>query len=101
MGNTVILGLKDIINIDLQIVLGVILSALITFFTAITTYFNLESYWMRNIQIHIKLNILRDNFLYDASLGDINNTKIDEYKNALENLQKDNIKYWNKALNKI
>ncbi len=100
MGNTVVLGLKGIINIDIQIVLGVILSALVTFFTAIASYFNLETYWMRNIQIHIELNILRDNFLYDTSAGTLDSSKIEEYKIALENLQKENIKYWSTALNK-
>lgn len=101
MGNTVVLALKDVINMDTQIILGVILSASVTFFTAITTYFNLETYWMRNIQIHIQLNILRDDFLYNASANKIDNAKIEGYKQSLENIQNDNIKYWNKALNKI
>jgi len=101
MSNTVVLGLKDVIDINEQIILGVILSALVTFCTAVTTYFNLEIYWMKNIQIHIQLNILRDNFLFDAHAQRIDETKLEEYRKQLENIQKNNIKYWNKALDKM
>lgn len=52
MLSTIILGLKTVIDVNIQVVVGLILSALITFVTAIISYFNFEEYWMRNISIH-------------------------------------------------
>ncbi len=102
MINTIVLGMKTIISADIQIVAGLILSALVTFVSAIMSYFNFEEYWMRNITTHIDLNILRDRFIFDAKSGRFDDRKkIQQYKDALEELQKKNIKYWKKSLKKI
>lgn len=102
MANTIVLGLKTVIQVDRQIVIGLIVSALITFVTAISSYFNFEEYWMRNITIHIELNVLRDNFIYEAKAGGLNNKEIlEKYREALETLQKKNIEYWHRSLKKI
>jgi len=102
MANTIVLGLKTIIDADCQIVVGLVISALITFVTAILSYFNFEEYWMRNITIHIDLNILRDNFLFEAKAGKLNNSQeLEKYKKALEELQKRNTEYWQRSLKKL
>ena len=101
MFSTIVLGLKTIINIDIQIVIGLVLSAIITFITAIASYFNFEEYWMRNIAIHIELNILRDNFVYDAESKKLSKKKIRHYKQQLEDIHRKNIYYWEKAISRI
>lgn len=101
MGNTIILGLKGIIDSNIQITSGLILSALLTFFTAIAAYFNFEEYWMRNITIHIRLNIMRDNYIYDAKANGLTTEKIEEYRKELEKIQNENISYWKKAIKRI
>ncbi len=102
MINTVVLGMKTIISADGQIVIGLVLSALITFISAVSSYFNFEEYWMRNITIHIDLNILRDNFIFDAKIGRLDRKEeLEKYRKNLEDLQKKNIKYWKKSLKNI
>lgn len=102
MINTVVLGMKTIISADGQIVTGLILSAMITFISAVLSYFNFEEYWMRNITIHIDLNILRDNFIFDAKVGKLAEREhLEKYKETLEGLQKKNIEYWKKSLKNI
>jgi hypothetical protein len=101
MLSTVVLGLKTIISTDAQIVIGLILSALITFITAVSSYFNFEEYWMRNITIHIKLNVLRDNFIFEAEAGKLDNTRTDYYRIELDKIQHENIRYWEKSIKKI
>lgn len=102
MINTVVLGMKTIISVDGQIVTGLVLSALITFISAVSSYFNFEEYWMRNITIHIDLNILRDNFIFDAKIGRLSEKdEIEKYRKNLEDIQKKNIEYWKKSLKNI
>lgn len=101
MLSTIVLGLKIVIDVDIQVVVGLILSALITFVTAITSYFNFEEYWMRNISIHIKLNIIRDNFIFDVEAGKLDATQIEKYKIELNGIQNENIEYWEKAIKKV
>lgn len=102
MINTVVLGMKTIISVNGQIVTGLVLSALITFISAVSSYFNFEEYWMRNITIHIDLNILRDNFIFDAKIGRLSEKdEIEKYRKDLEDIQKKNIEYWKKSLKNI
>ena len=101
MASTVVLGLKTVIEINVQVVIGLILSSLITFITAVSSYFNFEEYWIRNITIHIKLNIIRDNFVFDAEAGKLDASRIEHYRNELDGIQNNNIAYWEKAIKKI
>ena len=102
MINTIVLGMKTIISADGQVVTGLVLSALITFISAVSSYFNFEEYWMRNITIHIDLNILRDNFIFDAKIGRlVEKEELEKYRKTLEELQKKNIEYWKKSLKNI
>lgn len=102
MSNTIILGLTTVIEEKGQIIAGLVISALITFVTAITSYFNFEEYWMRNITIHIELNILRDNFEYDARIGKlVDKDVLGKYCKDLEDIQMRNIKYWQKSITKV
>lgn len=73
------------------------MSSLITFLTAVLSYFNFEEYWMRNIAIHIELNIIRDNFKFDVEAEKLDDAKIEHYRKILENIQLNNIRYWKKA----
>ena len=101
MLSTIILGLKTIINIDVQVMIGLILSSVISFLTAIIGYFNFEEYWMRNITIHIRLNILRDDIVFDAASETLVDQRLTHYMNELEKIQQDNINYWKKAIKKM
>lgn len=101
MASTITLGLKDIINSDIQIATGLVFSSLLTFFTTISAYFNFEEYWMRNITIHIQLNIMRDRFIYDYHSNNLTDEKIKDYQQELENIQNANIRYWKKAIKRI
>lgn len=101
MINTIILGLNGFVNISYQIVIGLVASSLITFLSAVAAYFNFEEYWMRNIAIHIELNIMRDNFIFDANAAQMTPQKATEYQNRLTEIQKENVKYWKKVINKI
>lgn len=119
MVNTIVLGMKTIISTDCQVVWGLVISALITYVTTISAYFNFEEYWMRNVAIHIELNILRDNFVLEAKAGKLaindelkkykhkkaDKSAIDDelkkYQQKLDDIQQKNIEYWQKSLKKI
>ncbi len=101
MISTMVLGLKTVIEVNCQVIIGLVLSALITFITAISSYFNFEEYWMRNISIHIQLNIIRDNFILEAEAKKIDDERITHYMSELTGIQKENISYWEKAIKKI
>ena len=98
--NTVLLGIRSI-NADAQVTIGIISSAVITLVTAISSYFNFEEYWMRNINIHIQLNLMRDNFILDAEIGPLGEDRINCYMEKLNKIQEGNIKYWEKAIKKV
>lgn len=102
MMSTIILGLKVKAECwkNTQINMGLVLSAIITFVTVLSSYFNFERYWMRNIAIHIELNILRDNFIYEAEANKIDDDKVKLYLKKLNEIQKRNIKYWEEIINK-
>ena len=101
MISTIILGLKGVLNENCQINTGLVLSATITFLTALSSFFNFEKYWMRNISIHIELNVLRDNFIYEAEAKEINEDRLKYYRDRLDNIQNKNVKYWEDTIKKI
>ncbi len=101
MISTIVLGLKNVLSENCQINIGLILSASITFLTALSSFFNFEKYWMRNISIHIELNILRDNFIYEAEAKRIDENRLNYYRNKLDDIQNRNVKYWEEAIKKI
>ena len=84
-----------------QVIICLILSSLITFVTAISSYFNFEEYWIRNISIHIQLNIIRDSFILEVEGGSLDHVRIKYYEDELTDIQKNNITYWEKAIKKI
>ena len=98
--STVLLGIRTI-HTDAQVTIGIITSAVITLVTAISSYFNFEEYWMRNINIHIRLNLIRDNFILDAETGPLSEDRINHYMEKLNIIQESNIKYWKKAIKKV
>lgn len=100
MFGTIIFGLKNLIKQDTQVVIGLFVSALITFVTAVSSYFNYEEYWMRNIKIHIRLNILRDHFRLDAESNKMDASRVKYYMKELDKIQQDNIYYWERNINK-
>lgn len=102
MVNTIVLGLKSVIAPEYQIVSGLVISALVTFVTAISSCWNFEGYWMRNVTIHIDLNIMRDNFVFEAMSGKLEDPEeLERYRKLLEDIQKSNIEYWHQALKKV
>lgn len=103
MTSTIVLGLKFRNDYweNAQVNIGLVLSAIITFVTALSSFFNFEKYWMRNISIHIELNKLRDNFIYEAEANKMDENKIQFYLNKLDEIQTKNIKYWEDAIKKM
>lgn len=101
MLSTIVLGLKNVIPVDIQVPTGLVISAVITFMTAVSSYFNFEEYWMRNISIHINLNIIKENFERDAVSQSLDKQKLAEYMIKIEEMQKENIAYWEKAIKRI
>lgn len=101
MSSTIVLGLNTIIDMNSQVIICLILSSLITFVTAISSYFNFEEYWIRNISIHIQLNIIRDSFILEVEGGSLDHVRIKYYEDELTDIQKNNITYWEKAIKKI
>lgn len=101
LASTIVLGLKGIFTETCQVNIGLILSAIISFATGISAYFNFEKYWMRNIKCHIRYNIIRDSFVFDIKKSDrLEDDKLEFYKQKLENIQNDNIRYWQNAIDK-
>jgi hypothetical protein len=103
MTSTIILGLKFKNDCwkNVQINIGLVLSAVMTFLTTLSSFFNFEKYWMRNISIHIELNKLRDNFIYEAEANKIDEDRTKFYLHLLDEIQSKNIEYWKEAINKI
>lgn len=98
MLSTVVLGIKVCcISDEGRISIGLGISALITFFTAIYSYFHFEEYWMRNISIHIELNVLRDEFIFEAEANKLDEKRLSYYLKKLKELQQCNINYWTNA----
>lgn len=97
MLSTLVLGLKICFSDEIRVSIGFVFSTLTTFLTAIYSYFHFEDYWMRNVSIHIELNILRDTFIFDATAKKLDNQRLEFYTDRLEYLQKNNIEYWNNA----
>jgi hypothetical protein len=101
MISTLVLGLKSITNINFKLDVGLCISATITLLTAVSSYFNFEKYWMRNITIHIKLNTLRDNFIFEAEADRIDGDRTQYYMTILDEIQNANIRYWENAIQKM
>lgn len=97
MMSTVVLGIKVCFSDEVRISIGLVISALTTFFTAIYSYFHYEEYWMRNISIHIELNILRDEFIFEAEANKLDEERLSYYLQRLKELQQSNIDYWANA----
>jgi len=101
MCSTIILGIKFCTGNYYQINLGLILSAIITFITALASFFNFEQYWMRNIVMHIDLNKIRDKFIYEVKTKQMNDQQLKSYMDKLDDIQSKNINYWENAIHKI
>jgi len=103
MCNTIILGVNFFSEKELQINIGLIVSAVITFFTTLSSFFNFEQYWMRNIVMHIEMIKIKNNFVYHAKNNEMNDKLMKNYLEKLNDIQNKDIKYWKKSMlkNKI
>jgi len=101
MFNTIILGVSFFKEKSLQINIGLILSAVITFLTTLSSFFNFEKYWMRNIVVHIELNKIRDNFVFEVKNNQITPKRLKHYLETLDEIQDKNIVYWKNAILKL
>lgn len=97
MLSTIILGIKIFGSEEIRISIGLVLSALTSFIAAIYSYFHLEEHWMRTVTIHIELNILRDEFICEASSKKLDNDRLTHYIKKIGSLQQNNIVYWTNA----
>lgn len=100
MCGTIVLGLKAIVDSEIPVIIGLCVSALVTFLTAISSFFNLEVYWVRNIRKHIQVNLLRDSFVYEAKCQALTQDRIDYYHKEIKYIIEDNKVYWERNINK-
>lgn len=100
MCGTIVLGLKGTFKSDIPVIIGLCVSSLVTFLTAISSFFNLETYWIRNVRIHIQFNVLRDSFVYEAHCNYLTQDKIDYYNKEILNIEKADGLYWERNNNK-
>lgn len=99
--STIILGLKNVLNETSQVNIGLLLSAIISFTTGVSAYFNFEKNWIRNIKTHISFNILRDYFVFEMKTTEsLKDERLKYYMNELQKIQGENIIYWQKAIEK-
>ena len=99
--STIILGVKNVLNETYQVNIGLVLSAIISFTTGVSAYFNFEKYWMRNIKTHIRFNILRDSFVFEMKTTEsLKDERLKYYMDELQKIQDENIVYWQKAIEK-
>jgi len=75
MINTINLGI-NIFSENIQINIGLLLSALITFLTTMASFFKFDQYWMKNKVMVIKLLQIRDNFYFDEKSNNFNNERL-------------------------
>lgn len=99
--STIVLGMNGLISLEMQVNAGLVLSAIISFATGFSAYFNFEKYWMRNIKCHISFNIIRDNFVYDIKKTKaLSEEQLKSYLKQLNDIQDDNKIYWQKVMEK-
>ncbi len=98
--NTIVLGIRVALPADIQLSIGLVISAVSTFVAGLLAYYNLEKYWIRNVTNHIKLNIMRDSYRCDKADNRLNEERINDYRKLLEEIETDNIKYWNRVVKK-
>jgi len=101
MCSTIILGIRGHIADDFRINAGLVLSAVITFLTAIFSHFNYEKFWMRNIKAHIRHNMLRDTFINKAKANKLDEQQLEIYSDALNKIEENNIQYWEEVTRKL
>jgi hypothetical protein len=92
---TVILGIDkegfEVIAKNIAIILG----ACITLISAILGYLNIEQFWMRNITNHLRLNKLRDDFIfYYNSKSGLTDEIIKSIYDDLNLITQHNVQYW-------
>lgn len=79
--------------------LAIVFGALITLLSAILSYLNIERFWMRSITNHLRINKIRDEFVFyyhsDEGLSKERINRIFEELISITNL---NIEYWENAI---
>ena len=98
--NTINLGI-NIFSENIQINIGLLLSALITFLTTMASFFKFDQYWMKNKVMVIKLLQIRDNFNFDEKSNNFNNERLLYYMEKLNEINNKNIKYWKNSINNL
>jgi len=56
---------------------------------------------MRNILVHIELSKLRDNFIFEAKERKVDEERLSVYMEKLDEIQNENIKYWESSILKL
>jgi hypothetical protein len=93
MLNTINLGI-NIISGELQINIGLILSAVITFLTTMATFFNFDQYWMNNKIMFIELCKIKNNFIFEVNSNQMDEENCKKYIDKLNKINDKNKKYW-------
>ena len=91
---TILLGLRGVIEPEVQLNAALVLSAVTAFVSALSAYFNVEKYWVRNVRTHLVLNEMRDNFAIDEAIGSLTKDKLELYRSRLNSISQGNGQYW-------
>ena len=98
-GTTVVLGIENEGTEILAKNLAIIFGAFITLLTAVLSYFNIERFWMRSVSNHLKLNKLRDCFVFQHHKDNgLSQDDLEILFNDLNNITNQNIEYWNNIM---
>lgn len=98
-GTTIVLGL-DIAGFQPYAKnIALILGAIMTFLGGISSFLNIEEYWMRNNATNLKLKSIRDRLIYlTGDLQDIADDTLQTIINDYHAITEGNIHYWYEAI---
>ncbi|QZA78722.1 DUF4231 domain-containing protein [Deefgea tanakiae] len=98
-GTTIVLGL-DVAGLQPHAKnIALVLGAIMTFLGGISSFLNIEEYWMRNNATNLRLKSIRDRLIYlTGDLQEIEDTTLQTIINDYQAITESNIHYWYDAI---
>ncbi|MBE9610422.1 DUF4231 domain-containing protein [Chitinilyticum piscinae] len=79
--------------------IALVLGAVMTFLGGVSSFLNIEEYWMRHNTIHLRLKALRDRLAFQCSnLQLIEDEALNAILSEYHAITESNIKYWQDAI---
>ncbi len=98
-GTTIVLGL-DVAGLQPYAKnIALVLGAIMTFLGGISSFLNIEEYWMRNNATHLQLKSIRDRLIYlTGDLQEIEDSTLQTIIHDYQAITESNIHYWHDAI---